>query len=77
LIVHDEFTIMGIREQVQWAGVAIFGPKIDLLFAGRSLENHRTLSSYGIQSGSTVNMVLRPEPSSAARIYITVKNTRG
>lgn len=73
----DEDTVMNIRERVQWEGVTIFGPKFDLLFAGQSLENHRILSSYGIQDRSIINMVLKSEPSPAAHIQITVKNTKG
>jgi ubiquitin len=62
LDVESNYTILQVKGMIQTEeGISVAQQM--LVFAGKQLEDDRTLGSYNIQNGSTLNLVVRPAPA--------------
>ena len=62
LDVESNYTILQVKGMIQTEeGIPVAQQM--LVFAGKQLEDGRTLGSYNIQNGSTLNLVVRPAPA--------------
>lgn len=71
LDVEPTDTVANVKEKISQTGQGIARDVQRLIFAGKQLDDTSTVSSYGIESGSTLHLVLRLPQSGAANPKLT------